>query len=65
MYACILLHMRVVNRKWRIVDSVSCVDDLGLSPTPSLMCYGPESEFLEELCEDGGLIVGIEAAGIG
>jgi hypothetical protein len=30
-----------------------------------MMCNGPESEVLEELCEDGGLIVGVEATRIG
>ena len=30
-----------------------------------MLCNGPEAEVSEELCEGGGLIVGVEAAGIG
>ena len=30
-----------------------------------MLCNGPEAEFSEELCEGGGLIMGVEAAGIG
>src|SRR5271155_2948973 len=30
-----------------------------------MLCNGPEAEFSEELCEGGGQVVGIEAAGVG
>src|SRR6476469_466082 len=37
---------------------------LGISSTP-VLCNGPEAEVSEELCEGGGLVVGVEAAGVG
>src|SRR5580704_2704579 len=30
-----------------------------------MLCNGPESEVSEELCEGGGQVVGVEAAGVG
>ena len=30
-----------------------------------MLCNGPEAEVSEELCEGGGLVVGVEAAGVG
>ena len=30
-----------------------------------MLCSGPEAEVSEELCEGGGLVVGVEAAGVG
>ena len=30
-----------------------------------VLCNGPEAEISEELCEGGGLVVGVEAAGVG
>src|SRR6516162_10983587 len=30
-----------------------------------MLCNGPETEVSEELCEGGGLVVGVEAAGVG
>src|SRR5580698_4027500 len=36
----------------------------GISSTP-VLCNGPEAETSEELCEGGGLVVGVEAAGVG
>jgi hypothetical protein len=30
-----------------------------------VLCNGPEAEVSEELCEGGGLVVGVEAAGVG
>src|SRR5262252_7006582 len=30
-----------------------------------MLCNGPESEISEELCEGGGQVVGVEAAGVG
>ena len=30
-----------------------------------MLCHGPEAEISEELCEGGGLVVGVEAAGVG
>ncbi len=35
-----------------------------LSP-PSMFCIGPEAQLAKELCEGGGLVVGVEAAGVG
>jgi hypothetical protein len=29
------------------------------------LCHRPEAEFTEKLCEGGGLVVGVEAAGVG
>ena len=31
----------------------------------AVLCNGPEAEISEELCEGGGLVVGVEAAGVG
>jgi len=31
----------------------------------TVLCIGPEAEVTEELCEGGGLVVGVEAAGVG
>ena len=36
----------------------------GISSTP-VLCDGPEAEFSEELGEGGGLVVGVDAAGVG
>ncbi len=30
-----------------------------------MLCNGPEAEIAEELCEGGGQVVGVEAAGVG
>ena len=30
-----------------------------------MLCDGPEAEFSEELCEGGGLVVGVDTAGVG
>ena len=30
-----------------------------------MLCNGPEAEISEELCEGGGQVVGVEAAGVG
>ena len=30
-----------------------------------MLCNGPEAEFSEELCEGGGQVVGVDAAGVG
>src|SRR5277367_1800478 len=35
-----------------------------LSAAP-VLCNGPEAEVSEELCEGGGLVVGVDAAGVG
>ena len=37
---------------------------MGISAAP-VLCNGPEAEVSEELCEGGGLVVGVEAAGVG
>src|SRR5271167_3368512 len=43
---------------------------IGMSPCPAIsstpvLCNGPEAEVSEELCEGGGLVVGVQAAGVG
>src|SRR5436190_23542773 len=34
-------------------------------PAVPVLCNGPEAEVSEELCKGGGLVVGVEAAGVG
>src|SRR5436190_9653231 len=34
-------------------------------PAVPVLCNGPEAEVSEELCKGGGLVVSVEAAGIG
>ena len=41
-----------------------CDDDHSILLTP-VLCNGPEAELSEEFCEGGGLVVGVEAAGVG
>ena len=36
----------------------------GVTSTP-VLCNGPEAEVSEELCEGGGLVVGVKSAGVG
>ena len=39
--------------------------EMGAISAALVLCNGPEAEVSEELCEGGGLVVGVEAAGVG
>src|ERR1700676_1370158 len=41
------------------------MDPYLLFPYSFMLCNGPEAELSEELCEGSGLVVGVEAAGVG
>ncbi len=52
-YFTIIIHPSQVWRKWRFISAAP------------VLCNGPEAEVSEELCEGGGLVVGVQAAGVG
>jgi hypothetical protein len=52
-------------RKWRAVDQYPASTSGALISAAPVLCDSPEAEVSEELCERGGLVVGIEAAGVG
>ena len=60
-----ILWARVLGRPTRRVGCVRAARFFSSYPAAPVLCHGPESEVSEEPCEGGGLVVGVDTAGIG